>query len=983
MSFTSSRRALIAVVSALTVACGSVHATPMASATETFAGISGHAPNGTYGFDANPDTSVAPLWEDEYIAQSGDGYSCYRIPALNTAPDGTLLASYDGRPNNCNDAPNPNSIVQRRSEDSGKTWSPLTHIATGVTGNEPVGFSDPSYIIDRETGEIFNFHVKSFRNGLVRSHAGTEHNDRNVIHAAYAKSKDGGVTWKYDYVITRQITPDPSWRARFATSGNGIQLNYGPHKGRLIQPAMILTSNNQWRTVAWISDNHGEDWYASKPWGQGMDENKIVELSNGVLMNNSRSSNRSETARKISYSYDGGVSWTEPELDPRLPDPRNNASIIRAYPNAPEGSALAKVLLFSNSSNPATRNKGTIRMSCDDGQTWPIAKEFRAGSTEYTNLTTLKDGNIGMLYEINRSGGYDIRFARFNMAWFGASCLSLENAKTRVAAGTSVTLPVTLTNSTVRPIFQQAVEFGLPTDWTATTDPAQISLAPGESTVVNVTLNAPIDGINGVNTIYLAVPDGRLYSLGAIEAELYDAQSSVPPLGTYWDETVTTPTAFIGIKNPKKNNEWHVGDRIQYEVTIVNPTGHNISVTPAGSDMQGFAPPGPPSCRWSVFRNRIDVCRTATHTITAEDLARGFHETTATWTFQDATTRATTTQEMTTPRVTVVGDPSNLAPAVVPEIVTATIDPIGTVPSGETTTTVPVSIKVASSNQTIPDTATVAVYLDGELVEDAAISNGEVSLNVTVPAVQAGNDPVKHKLVARPFVRNDGYLSVDGFGEFTVTPREHLDGTTVLTLGKLADTFAGSVEDNAIVVTARLQRDGQPVAGETINFVTSDGKTVTGITNDQGIATASIPVAPLGQILQDDVQFTVSAHLASTGPTTVVFDDSEAAQSFTVRPHTEQPKTTPEDPANPPKVITVEVPGETKIVEVPTTIMVPGETKIVEVEKIIQIPTANNNDVLNKVLIALVTAVSVIGGVLAALNMHLFNSLKALGGMKR
>lgn len=37
-----------------------------------------------------------------------------------------------------------------------------------------------------------------------------------------------------------------------------------------------------------------------------MDENKIVELSDGTLMNNSRSSG-ADTYRKVSYSTDGGV----------------------------------------------------------------------------------------------------------------------------------------------------------------------------------------------------------------------------------------------------------------------------------------------------------------------------------------------------------------------------------------------------------------------------------------------------------------------------------------------------------------------------------------------------------------------------------------------------------------------------------------------------------------------------------------------------
>ena len=51
----------------------------------------------------------------------------YRIPALATASNGDLLASYDLRPGSAGDAPNPNSIVQRRSRDNGRTWGANRH----------------------------------------------------------------------------------------------------------------------------------------------------------------------------------------------------------------------------------------------------------------------------------------------------------------------------------------------------------------------------------------------------------------------------------------------------------------------------------------------------------------------------------------------------------------------------------------------------------------------------------------------------------------------------------------------------------------------------------------------------------------------------------------------------------------------------------------------------------------------------------------
>jgi sialidase-1 len=86
--------------------------------------------------------------------------------------NGVVLASWDGRPGSAADAPNPNSIVQRRSTDGGRTWGPVQVIAAGHTGNATTpkyGYSDPSYIFDAETGKVFNFFVYSKDQGFFGS----------------------------------------------------------------------------------------------------------------------------------------------------------------------------------------------------------------------------------------------------------------------------------------------------------------------------------------------------------------------------------------------------------------------------------------------------------------------------------------------------------------------------------------------------------------------------------------------------------------------------------------------------------------------------------------------------------------------------------------------------------------------------------------------------------------------------------------------
>lgn len=322
-------------------------------------------------YDAKPPWAGKGSYTEQDLAVGGEGgYPNYRIPALTVTTEGDLLASYDGRPTGT-DAPAPNTILQRRSTDGGRTWAEQTVVRAGSSSPRK-GYSDPSYIVDRDTGTVFNFHVFSMDQGFIGSQPGTDPSDRNVLHANVSVSEDDGHTWQHR-TITADITPDPGWRSRFAASGQGIQLRYGPHAGRLIQQYTIINAQGQFQAVSVYSDDHGQTWRAGEPVGVGMDENKTVELSDGRVMLNSRDSARSGF-RKVAISEDGGITYGEVTLDRELPDPANNAAILRAFPNAEEGTARAKALLFSNAASSSSRSNGTVRMSCDDGQTWPASR---------------------------------------------------------------------------------------------------------------------------------------------------------------------------------------------------------------------------------------------------------------------------------------------------------------------------------------------------------------------------------------------------------------------------------------------------------------------------------------------------------------------------------------------------------------------------------------------------------------------------------
>jgi hypothetical protein len=70
--------------------------------------------------------------------------------------------------------------------------------------------------------------------------------------------------------------------------------------------------------------------------------------------------------------------------------------------------------LFTNPPGPG-RDRLTLRLSHDEGRTWARSMLIEPVTAEYSSLTRLPDGGIGLLYERNtKPDGYriDIVFTR-------------------------------------------------------------------------------------------------------------------------------------------------------------------------------------------------------------------------------------------------------------------------------------------------------------------------------------------------------------------------------------------------------------------------------------------------------------------------------------------------------------------------------------------------------------------------------------------
>jgi sialidase-1 len=340
--------------------------------------------------------------DESILYKSGEeGYSNYRIPSLITTKDETLLAFCEARKENRNDSGNIDLVV-KRSEDSGKSWSALSVVWDA--GDNTAG--NPCPVIDRRTGRIVMLMCWNLGSDHGRDlHAGTSVDTRRVYQT---HSDDDGLTWSDAKEITSSVK-DPSWWWYATGPGIGIQLKKGPHNGRLVIPANY-TEQGFFGAHTLYSDDGGDTWKVSSLIKPTTNESQVVELSDGRLMMNMRTQGFPETKRpytgyrSISFSSDGGAKWSDPDFDDELGDPICQASILR-YDN--------KSILFSNPSPPVSLDRGprermTIRLSRDNGKSWPSKLLVYEGPSAYSSLAKLPNRKIGLFYEKDK----DIAFAR-------------------------------------------------------------------------------------------------------------------------------------------------------------------------------------------------------------------------------------------------------------------------------------------------------------------------------------------------------------------------------------------------------------------------------------------------------------------------------------------------------------------------------------------------------------------------------------------
>ena len=60
----------------------------------------------------------------------------------------------------------------------------------------------------------------------------------------------------------------------------------------------------------------------------------------------------------------------------------------------------------------------TVRVSEDEGASWPVSRVIQEGSAAYSSLVVLPDRSIGLLFERGDRSPYEkITFVRFTLEW--------------------------------------------------------------------------------------------------------------------------------------------------------------------------------------------------------------------------------------------------------------------------------------------------------------------------------------------------------------------------------------------------------------------------------------------------------------------------------------------------------------------------------------------------------------------------------------
>ena len=362
------------------------------------------------------------------LFETVEGKIPYRIPAIATTKNGTLIAVADYRYCYSDIGFGPVDLHYRLSHDNGLTWGEERVLADG-TGDETdvqnpqtawrYAFGDCAIVADRESQEVAVLCV----GGKTVYHRARRQNPNRVV---LFRSHDGGETWDKGREITEQIyglfdqRREGSINSLFVGSGKIHQSRYVKVGNfyRLYAALCTLSGN-----FVIYSDDFGDTWRVlgdpnHSPARDG-DEPKCEELPDGSVILSSRYQGRLFNIFTFTDAARAEGSW---DLRAKALDMKNvqnacNGEIILLPVTRKKDSKKVWIALQSIPFGPNRTNVGFYYhelLADHEGAAlfaynWKKGLQVSTQSSAYSTFTLQKDGKLGFLWEEGPTG-YNIDY---------------------------------------------------------------------------------------------------------------------------------------------------------------------------------------------------------------------------------------------------------------------------------------------------------------------------------------------------------------------------------------------------------------------------------------------------------------------------------------------------------------------------------------------------------------------------------------------
>lgn len=407
----------------------------------------------TYGADRNyitytSNSSQATVWTIEYepdypkpegsinLWDNPNGNNLYRIPAIATTNDGTLLAINDLRYDYAGDLGNHRiDLLLKTSTDNGLTWSNEVNLTENYS-KANYGFGDAEIVADRNSDKVIILAAAGDK-GFWHANSAYVSNRQNPIKVVKLVSEDGGKTFSEPQDLTKKFYDlDSSWTRLFAASGRIMQSRYvkvGDYY-RIYTAILVGKGSSNGGNYVIYSDDFGDTWKvlggATTPISNA-DEAKIEELPNGNVILASRTG----TGRNINvFTYDKNDStFTKGQWESsfkKLTLGNGSACNGETYIVYAKDTATKEYKYLALQSLPTLSNsrKGVgiyyKELTSNDinvngyinGWNQDNFYMIQERDSGYSTMSIQKDGKIAFLYEDRKeNNGYDTQFITLDL----------------------------------------------------------------------------------------------------------------------------------------------------------------------------------------------------------------------------------------------------------------------------------------------------------------------------------------------------------------------------------------------------------------------------------------------------------------------------------------------------------------------------------------------------------------------------------------